>query len=143
MQPHLAGTEPGHEPVGPGGPDQLGDLTITQCPPRRPRLSRFGVVVGAGGDRAPVLAQHSADRLDPHPPRSRPCGQPLDGVITVFIDERDQYFGWRSSSAAKKAEADFRIWLARRSSATSFFNSRISANSSVVFPGRLPPSISP
>lgn len=39
-------------------------------------------------------------------------------------------------SAAKKADADFRISLARRSSATSFFSSRISAMSSLVFPGR-------
>src|SRR5262245_55147512 len=129
VQPHLAGTEPGTEPVRPGGPDQFGDLGVTQCSlRRRPGL---GLVEGAGGDRASVLGQHGADRLDPQPARSCPVGQPLNQIVAVFVDEGDQYRGGRSSSAAKKAEALFRIWLARRSSATSFFSSRISAISSV------------
>ena len=50
-----------------------------------------------------MLAEHSADRLDPEP-------------VTVFVDERDYLFDWRSSSAPKKADAAFKISFARRSS---------------------------
>ena len=48
----------------------------------------------------------------------------------------------RSSSAAKKAEAAFRISLARRSSVTSLRRALISAISSLVLPGLTSPSIS-
>jgi len=50
------------------------------------------------GDR-----QQLADRLDPEP-------------VPVGVDEGDHMLGRRSSSAPKKAAADFRISLARRSS---------------------------
>jgi hypothetical protein len=69
-----------------------------------------------------VLGEHATDRLDPE-------------LLAVNL------LG-RSSSAAKKAEAAFKISLARRSSATSFFNALISAISSLVLPGRMPPSTS-
>ena len=127
VQPHLAGTEPATEPVVPGSRDQRGDLSVAQRPPGGP--PRSGVVVAARGDLAAVLGEHGADRLDPEHP-------------TVLVDEVDKNPRGRSSSAAKKADADFKISFARRSSAFSFFSSRISASSSLVFPGRCPPSIS-
>jgi hypothetical protein len=48
----------------------------------------------------------------------------------------------RSSSAAKKADADFRIAFARRNSRTSRSSSVIRAAASVVVPGRVPASTS-
>ena len=54
-----------------------------------------------------MLGEHPADRLDPEP-------------VPVVVDEGD-YLGSRgSSSAAKKADAAFKISLARRSSTFSF-----------------------
>ena len=53
----------------------------------------------------PCSVSTRADRLDPE-------------HFPVLVDEVDQYLRGRSSSAAKKAEADLRISLARRSSAT-------------------------
>ncbi len=49
---------------------------------------------------------------------------------------------WRPSSAPKKAAADFKISLARRSSRFSRSNSRIRARSSELNPGRWPVSTS-
>ena len=63
--------------------------------------------------------QHATDRLDPE-------------LLLVVGDVVDQYRGGRSSSAAKKADADFKISFARRNSAFSFFNALISAISSDV-----------
>jgi hypothetical protein len=60
----------------------------------------------------------------------------------VLVDERDDHRCGRSSSAAKKAEAAFKISFARRSSAFSFFNALTCADSSVVTPGRCPASTS-
>lgn len=71
------------------------------------RWSVLGRVVGAWGD-----LQGVADRLDPE-------------LVLVCIDVVDYLVCGRSSSAAKKAEADFRIMLARRSS-------RFSRSSSVM-----------
>src|SRR5438552_13598014 len=82
------------------------------------RLPRHCRVTSRRGD-----LQHIADRLDPEP-------------VPVFVDEA-HYFGSRgSSSLAKKADAALRIWLARRSSRTSFSNSAIRCWSLVVTPGR-------
>src|SRR5690606_17720558 len=59
--------------------------------------------VGRLGDRCPVLGQHATDRLDSE-------------AVSILVDEgADQRCG-RSSSAAKKAEAAFKISLARLSS---------------------------
>ncbi len=123
MQPHLPGSVAGDEALLPGGGDQLNDLRIPQ------RSLRAGATARRRGDRGAVLAQHAADRLDPE-------------HIAVLIDERGQNFGGRSSSAAKKAEAALRSSFARRSSAFSFFSSRISASSWVVYPVRAAPSTS-
>jgi len=63
-------------------------------------------------------------------------------VTGVDADEvHDQREG-RSSSAAKKAEAAFKIEFARRSSAISRFNRFSSTDSSVVTPARVPWSTS-
>jgi hypothetical protein len=59
-------------------------------------------------------------------------------MLVAFIDE---HVCGRSSSAAKKLAAAFRISLARFSSAFSFFSRFSSADSSVVVPGRVPASI--
>jgi hypothetical protein len=62
LQPDLAGSVDAVVlTVHPGDLDL--QILIAQRPPaRRPRR---GVVVGGRGDRAPVLAQHAADRRDP------------------------------------------------------------------------------
>lgn len=88
-----------------------------------------GRVVATRGDRQAVFAQDLADRLDPE-------------TVPVGVDEIDQYLPGRSSSAAKKAEAAFKISFARRSSAFSFFNRLICSASSVLVPGRRPWSTS-
>src|SRR5262249_1059314 len=104
--------------------DLLRDLDIAPNPRRQPlrlRLSRLVLVVSRWGDR-----QLRADRLDPI-------------LSPMLVDERDHYFGRRSSSAwAKKAAALRRISLAR-------FNSKFSRSSclrrscsEVVSPARFP-----
>ena len=105
------------------------DLDQDQLVPPRPRRrwSALGGVLGARGDLAAMLGQHSADRLNPEPD-------------VVFGDEPN-YHGNRGSSArAKKLEAASRISLARltsRSSASSFL---ILAASVDVVPGSRPVS---
>jgi hypothetical protein len=64
----------------------------------------------------------------------------LDRVVAMLVGELGQYRGWWSSSAAMKAAALLRISFAERSPVTSLFNSRISPISSLVLPGRTPPS---
>jgi len=60
----------------------------------------------------------------------------------MHVDELD-YLGSRgSNSRAKKAEAAFKISLARRSSRFSRSNSAIRCASAVCVPGRWPPSTS-
>ena len=72
---------------------------------------------------------HPADRLDPEP-------------VPVGIDEGDHLVGRRSSSAPKKAAADFRISLARRSSRFSRSSVFSRSPSSLVSPTREPSSTS-
>src|SRR5699024_7578115 len=62
--------------------------------------------------------------------------------MLVLVDERHDQRCGRSGSAATKAEADFRIAFARRSSCTSFSSSARRSASLVVVPGRWPSSIS-
>ena len=88
---------------------------------RRGRASLRGVV-GARRDLGPRSGEDPADRLDAE-------------LLAMLVDVVDQRVEGRSSSAAKKAEADFRIAFARRSSRTSRSNSAIRARSSVVVPG--------
>ena len=75
------------------------------------------------GERDVGNIQHRADRLDPE-------------LVLVSVDVVDDYRCGRSSSAAKKAEADFRIEFARRNSRISRSSSAIRAASSVEIPGR-------
>ena len=111
--------------VDPGDLDL--QLFVADGPGRRRAL--LGHPVGVRGDLAAVLGEHPADRLDPE-------------AIPVSVDVGDYLGCRRSSSAPKKAAADFRISLARRSSLTSRSSSLILVRSSVVSPGRLPASIS-
>jgi len=88
------------------------------------RWSLLAGVVGGRGDR-----QQPADRLDPKP-------------VLVTVDVGDHLAGRRSSSAPKKAAADFRISLARRNSLTSRSSVFSRSRSPVVSPGRRPSSVS-
>src|SRR5579885_1505582 len=88
---------------------------------RRPRLRR---VVRRRGE-----LQRCADRLDPEP-------------VAVHVDVADHLFGRRSSSAPKKAAADFKISFARRNSKFSRSSCRTRSFSTVVNPARRPPSTS-
>jgi len=94
------------------------------------------VVVGRWGDRQPVLGQHRADRLD------APDQAVGFAVALMGADELHNQWEGRSSSAAKKVEAALRMALARFSSAFSRRSRLSSADSSVVVPGRRPPSTS-
>ena len=107
--------------------DDRFQLLITNSPGRRwPIPSR---VVGARNDRHVRLGQRGADRLDSK------LGLVLLDVIKNQQEER-------SSSAAKKADADRRIAFARRSSSTSRSSLSIFCASVVVVPGPLPWSTS-
>lgn len=72
-----------------------------------------------------MLSESPANRLDPE-------------EILMGINETDHHRAGRSSSAAKKAEAAFRISLALRSSAISLRSLRFSAAISLVGPGVSP-----
>ncbi|MFF7216740.1 hypothetical protein ACFZAU_40500 [Streptomyces sp. NPDC008238] len=73
-----------------------------------------------------MCGQHAADRLD------------AAEAALVLVDERYERVCGRSSSAAKKDAATFRISLPRLSSALSFFSAFNAADSSVVVPRTLP-----
>jgi hypothetical protein len=60
----------------------------------------------------------------------------------VLVDVGDHLLGRRSSSAPKKAAADFKISLARRNSRTSRSSVFSRSRSSLVSPGRNPSSVS-
>ena len=76
-----------------------------------------------------AIGNCAQDRLDPE-------------LLPVLVDERDHHASGRSSSAAKKADADFKIALARRNSRFSDSNSPIRARSDVVVPAAVPSSMS-
>src|SRR5699024_9928645 len=69
---------------------------------------------------------------------SNPCSSPRQGshdwldseLVAIVVDEGDDHFDGRSSSAAKKADALFRISLALFASANSARNRRFSASRS-------------
>ena len=79
-----------------------------------------------------MLSQHSADR------RNTPSQTTRLLVVGMLADEIHDHSPGRSSSAAKKAEAAFKIAFARFSSAFSRFNRFSSADSSLDTPGRVP-----
>src|SRR5437870_5426428 len=104
-------------------------LAQSLVPPRPPwpavgiAIPCFELVVQRRGDR-----QDRADRLDPE-------------LLPVLVDEPDHHLARRSSSAfAKYAEASRRISFARRNSTFSRSSCLNRARSSVVSPGRWPPS---
>ncbi len=84
-----------------------------------------------------MLGQHGADRLDT-PPQTTGLTP-----ISVSPDEVHNQPCGRSSSAAKKAEAAFRIEFARFNSAFSRFSRRTCSDSSLLSPARAPASTSP
>jgi hypothetical protein len=93
------------------------------------------LVVRGWGDLDAEPDKLGADRLDTPPQTIRAVSM----ALMLGDEPTDQWCG-RSSSAAKKAEAVFKIELALRNSAfsrRSFFNS---ADSSDVTPGRAPAS---
>src|SRR6202011_4749152 len=93
------------------------------------------LVVSRWGDRHTPLGPLCADRLDPPPQTIRTVA-----VALMISDEPGDQCCGRSSSAAKKADAVFKIELALRNSAFSRFNRLSSADSSVVVPAREPES---
>jgi hypothetical protein len=93
------------------------------------------LVVSRWGDRHTQLGQLCADRLDTPPQTIRTVA-----VALMISDEPGDQCCGRSSSAAKKADAVFKIELALRNSAFSRFNRLSSADSSVVVPTREPES---
>lgn len=72
--------------------------------------------------------QHPADELDRE-------------LIAISVDERRSFRQGGASSAAKNADADFKISLARGNSRFSRLSRRISVCSELVIPGRSPASI--
>src|SRR5690606_28754230 len=102
----------------------LGHHRVADGPSRRLDLAALGGVVGARSD-----LQDSADRLDSE-------------LVTMAVDVIDDHFDGRSSSAAKKAEADLRIAFARRSSRTSCSSAFTLSASAELTPGFAPSSMS-
>src|SRR5699024_12188217 len=73
--------------------------------------------VSSGGDEPTFCRTEDAtDGLDPE-------------LLAMHVDERDHFVVGRSSSAAKNAEAAFRISFARRASASSRRRRRFSSSS--------------
>ena len=107
---------------------QVTQLVDDRCAGARPRSRRSGLPrpVGTRGSLHALLPQDRADRPGPA------------ALTALLVDERaDQR--WRGpGSLAKKTEAAFRISLASRSSAFSFFSRLIPASSSLVGPLRCP-----
>jgi hypothetical protein len=94
------------------------------------------VVKGRWGDRYTQLAELGVDRLDAPAQTIRTVA-----VALMLCDEPGDQCAGRSISAAKKADAAFKIALALRNSAFSRRTRFNSADSSVVVPGRAPASI--
>ena len=127
-QPHRAATTAAHEPVlltkPHHGRNQFLIAALTGV------LASLAVlIIGTRGDRDPMSGQHTADRLESE-------------TVAVGVDGGDYNRCGRSSSAAKKAEAAFKISSARRSSAFSFRRRFNSADSSLAVPGCFPASTS-
>ena len=125
-----------------GDLDVLDQLGVPHRPCRR-RSCPCGVV-GARSDLHPSVPKDLADRLDSE---LLALNEAVAMGIDVVDDHRDRnlagYLILRSSSAAAKNAADvLKISFARRSSRTSRSSSANLCASSVVVPGRTPPSTS-
>ncbi len=117
--------------------DTLGQLGVLVGRRRLPTaLPGQDLVGGAGTDRCALVGQDRTDRLDcsPHPVDRDPVG--------VGNDELHEDLAGRSSSAAKKPAAAFRISFARRSSRFPLRSLRTSAESRSPGAGRVPVSTS-
>src|SRR4029453_18356901 len=125
LMPDLAGAV--HPVVGGVDAADVGQQRLVADLPR-PGRPGPGRVLPARGDLAAVRSQHAADRLNP------------TKAGLILVDEPHERVCGRSSSAAKKADAAFKISFARRSSAFSRLSRFSSADSSLVTPGRWPPS---
>ncbi|CCI51474.1 hypothetical protein BN13_1060002 [Nostocoides jenkinsii Ben 74] len=108
-------------------PQRHQDLHHDQVTDRTGRRSDLPLLRGVIAARSHL--QVPADELDSE-------------LSTVLVDERDDHFKGRSSSAAKKAEARFSRSLARRSSRFSCSNSLMRFASTVVRPSSTPSSMS-
>src|SRR3954465_13281331 len=105
--------------------DQRGQLGVRVLPAGG--LLVDPLVVGRRADLDPVLGEHLAHGLDT-PAQPDPAGGGVGHLVVLVLgDEPDHRFAGRSSSAAKKAEAAFKISFARRSSATSLRSALFSA----------------
>ena len=109
---------------------------------RRRRVVSRGVV-GARGDLRRGLAQHGADRLDPELAALDDAGHRVVDDHRDRQAEPDRLLDFAVELRCRERAADVRrISFARRSSRTSRSSSTIRVASSVVVPGRRPPSIS-
>ena len=104
--------------------DRIDDLRIGEHPGARPTVDVF--VVGGWGNADAVLTEHGAHRIDTPDKTIR-----THPVTLVGADELHNQRRGRSISAAKKADAAFRIPFARLSSATSRLSRRISSLSAL------------
>jgi hypothetical protein len=95
-----------------GSSDVLPEVVVPEGTAGGPAVA--GLLVGGRRDRQSVLGEHPADRRDAE-------------HLFVIVDEFHDHAYRRSSSAAKKTDADFRISFARFSSFTSARNRRTSA----------------
>src|SRR5699024_6100344 len=118
---------------GVGRPGEVADLVLDQsvCDGAGSDAGRIlPGPVGACSDRQALLAQDAEDRLD------------CIALGAHLVDERQDQRLRGSSSPAKKIEARRRISLSSRNLLFSAFRRLISADSSVVTPGRVPSSTS-
>ena len=125
----------------------LGASPSTSCESHRPRSWRRGSRRGLdqGSHRSSLVPRLVVSLRRESGARSN-CEDFADGLdselLTVLIDVVDHHLCGRSSSAAKKAEALFKIALARRSSLFSCSSSEMRCLSAVVTPPMIPSSIS-
>jgi len=106
---------------------QVGDQLLIADLPIRGRAGPSGPIAAGGEESGDCCPQNLTNGLDPE-------------LTAIGIDGGDDFVARRSSSAAKNVDADLRISLALRNSATSRLSLRISACSELVVPARSPAS---
>jgi hypothetical protein len=109
---------------------------------RNPIRSVLDVGAGKGYWRDWLAESHPTVRYHGLDASEYACSRYDHELAPVFVDERHYLGGRGSSSRAKKAVADFKISLARRSSRFSRSSSLSRSRSSLVNPGRCPASTS-